>query len=91
MLEIKGLQEIIVVATILIIIVFVYLFFRKFTTKDICPKCKHGKDLERIRKQKIFRYIPFTNMKRLKCHKCNKTHYQVQFKLYSVLVKKRMQ
>jgi hypothetical protein len=71
-----------IIATIctLILAVTAFIVYKKFTTKDNCPTCKHGKDLERIKKAEIFKLIPITNMKHLICHKCNKTHYRIELK-----------
>jgi hypothetical protein len=90
MLEIKELQEIITAVCFLLLLVIAYLVFKKFTTKENCPHCSNKRDLERIRKVEILKHIPFTNLKHFKCYKCNKTHYHVQFKTYSIFVNNRI-
>lgn len=79
-LEIQELQVVITIVSILTLLVFAYRFYKKITTKVICPYCINNNDLERIKKSKILNYIPFMNLKFIKCYKCNKTHYHLASK-----------
>jgi hypothetical protein len=79
-LEIQELQVATTIVCIVTLLVFAYHFYKKFTTKVICPYCKNNNDLERIKKSKILNYIPFMNLKYIKCYKCNKTHYHLASK-----------
>jgi len=90
MLEIKELQYIITTICLLILAVTAYMVYKKFTTKESCPTCKSGRDMERIKKAEIFKHIPFTNIKHMKCYKCNKTHYHVELESYSIYINNRI-
>lgn len=83
-------QYIIITFCLLVIAVIAFVVYNKFTTKETCPCCNSEKDLQRIRKSEIVKHIPFTNMKHMVCFKCNKTHYQVEFKSYSIFVNNRI-
>jgi transposase-like protein len=91
MFEIKEIEYLILVVSILITSVFAYFYFRKFTINESCPQCGNKRDLERIRKVEMLKHIPFINLKHFKCYKCNKTHYQVQFKTHSNFVNNRIE
>ena len=65
---------IIISITLLSIIV---LITKQFTKKEECPYCNNTIDLERIKKNQIVNYIPFSKVIRLLCYKCHRRHYRI--------------
>ncbi len=65
---------------IIILIIFflvIFLIIKTFTKKEACPYCKNTNDLERVKKNQIVNFIPFTNVIRLLCYKCHRSHYRI--------------
>jgi hypothetical protein len=64
---------------IILIILFsvIILIKKQFTKKEACPYCKNTIDLERVKKNQIVNFIPFTNVIRLLCYKCHRSHYRI--------------
>lgn len=65
-----------VFVSLVIILLFIFSFSTYFNIKYQCPKCGAVKDISRIRKNKIFKLLRFSDeYRKYSCGKCHKKFY----------------
>ncbi len=83
-------ENLVYLVLLIILVVGVWYFTKRITTKSVCPTCGNTHDLERIKSSTIYKSIPLVNAKHFICYKCNKTHYRFSFQSEARLVKSKV-